>query len=143
MSLASSLLLVLILVIASITDLKERIVPNRLTLGAALAGLLLAASSGPVAVLGALAAGIALAAPLLLVSLARPEGMGMGDVKLVCVIGIFLGWQAWPALLTGLLLAATAGALFAAGAHRRPSQVALPLAPFLALGTLPVLVLAA
>jgi len=135
-------LLLLVLVIASITDLRARIVPNPLTLAAAVSGLALAATGGPVALALALLTGLALASPLLLVSLARPEGMGMGDVKLVAVLGIFLGWQAWPALLTGLMLAGLTGLVISLVTRRRPSGVALPLAPFLAAGTVPVVALA-
>jgi len=135
-------LLLLVLVIASITDLRARIVPNPLTLAAAVGGLALAATGGPVALALALLTGLALAAPLLLVSLARPEGMGMGDVKLVAVIGIFLGWQALPALLAGLALAGLTGLVISLISRQRPSRVALPLAPFLAAGTVPVVALA-
>jgi len=135
-------LLLLVLVIASITDLRARIVPNPLTLAAAVGGLVLAATGGPVALALALLTGLALAAPLLLVSLARPEGMGMGDVKLVAVIGIFLGWQALPALLAGLALAGLTGLVISLISRQRPSRVALPLAPFLAAGTVPVVALA-
>lgn len=138
----AAVLLLLILAIAALTDLKARIVPNSLTLAAALTGLALAAADGPVEPLKAILAGLAIASPLLLVSLVRPEGMGMGDVKLVAVIGIFLGWQAWPALMAGLLLAGVTGLAISLGTGRRPSGVALPLAPFLAAGTVPVVALA-
>jgi len=142
MSPMAAALLLLVLVIASITDLRARIVPNPLTLAAAVGGLALAATGGPVALALALLTGLALAAPLLLVSLARPEGMGMGDVKLVAVIGIFLGWQALPALLAGLALAGLTGLVISLISRQRPSRVALPLAPFLAAGTVPVVALA-
>lgn len=135
-------LLLLVLAIASLTDLRARIVPNALTLAAAVSGLALAATGGPAALALALVTGLALASPLLLVSLARPEGMGMGDVKLVAVLGIFLGWQAWPALLTGLMLAGLTGLVISLVTRRWPSRVALPLAPFLAAGTVPIVALA-
>lgn len=142
MSATSAVFLLLILAIASFTDLRERIVPNPVTLSATVAGLVLAAVEGPAAAAFALVAGLLVASPMLLVALIRPDGMGMGDVKLVGVIGIFLGWQAWPALLAGLLLAGLAGLVISLSTGRRPSGVALPLAPFLAVGTLPVVALA-
>jgi leader peptidase (prepilin peptidase) / N-methyltransferase len=142
MSLPAAALLLLVLAIASFTDLRSRIVPNALNLAGALAGLILAAFGGPGDVVLSAAAGLVLASPLLLVSLARPEGMGMGDVKLVAVLGIFLGWQAWPALLTGLFLAGLVGLTIALSTGSRSSGVALPLAPFLAVGTLPFVALA-
>lgn len=136
----SAALLVLVLILASVSDLRRRIVPNRLSLAAALCGLGLAATDGPTALVLAAAAGVVVAVPLLAVSVARPAGMGMGDVKLVAVLGIFLGWQAWTALLAGLLLAGATGVLISLGTRRPPSQIALPLVPFLAAGTLPVVV---
>jgi len=142
MSPTAVVLLVAILAIASLTDLRARIVPNALTLAGTITGLVVVAPGGPAAVALAAAAGLAVASPLLLVSLARPDGIGMGDVKLVAVIGIFLGWQAWPALLAGLLLAGLTGLVIALGSGTRPSGVALPLAPFLAAGTLPVVAFA-
>ncbi len=142
MSPLAAAVLSMVLAIASLTDLRSRIVPNGLTLSAASAGLALAATGGLEAVALAITAGLAIASPLLLIALLRPDGMGMGDVKLVAVMGLFIGWQAWSALLTGLLLAGLAGLLISLGTGSRPSRVALPLAPFLAAGTLPVLVVA-
>ena len=140
MSPLAASLLILVLLIASFTDLRDRVVPNGLTLGAALIGTVLAGSAGLPALGSAVFAGVAVSAPLLVVSLARPEGIGMGDVKLVAVLGIFLGWQAVPALLAGCLLAGLAGVLACLGSRKPPSQVTLPLVPFLAAGTLPVVI---
>jgi leader peptidase (prepilin peptidase)/N-methyltransferase len=142
MTLVSLILLLSVLATASITDLRSRVIPNELTLAAGLAALLIAALDGPAALGTSTAAGLALAAPLLLLALVRPEGMGMGDVKLMAVIGFFMGWQAWPALVAGLGLAGIAGAAIAVGQGRHPSAVALPLAPFLAAGTAGVMALA-
>jgi leader peptidase (prepilin peptidase)/N-methyltransferase len=102
-------------------------------------GLVLAAAGGPAALLEAVAAALAVSAPLLAVSLIRPEGIGMGDVKLAAVLGLYLGWSAWPALLVALALAGLAGALLALGTRTPPSRLALPLAPFIAVGSMPVL----
>ena len=136
----AALLLTLVLLAASVTDLRDRVVPNRLTLAAAIAGLALAGTRGLPELGAALAGGALVAAPLAAVSLARPAGLGMGDVKLVAVLGIFMGWQVLPALLGGCLLAGLAGVLISLGSRRPPSEVALPLVPFLALGTLSVVV---
>jgi len=120
------------LVVASATDLRHRVIPNWLVALAALAGLALAAAgdrAGPALLAGALAA-----APFLLAALVRPEGMGMGDVKLAGVMGIFLGQSVWIAIALGLGLAGLTGVMIALGQRRNPAGVALPLAPFLALG---------
>ena len=138
----AALLLTATLAAATVTDLRARRIPNRLTAAAAALGLVLAATSGSTALINALAAASAVAAPLLVVSLIRPEGIGMGDVKLVAVLGLYLGWAAWPALLIALVLASLTGVLLALGTRTPPSQTALPLAPFIAAGSLPVLMLA-
>ncbi len=130
------------LVAATVTDLRSRTIPNRLTLAAALSGLLLTAADGPDRLALAVVASVAVAAPLLAASLIRPEGMGMGDVKLVALLGLYLGWSAWPALLLALALAGMTGVLLALGSRSALSHTALPLAPFIAVGALPVMLLA-
>ena len=62
----------------------------------------------------------------LLAALAYPRGMGMGDVKLAAVLGLFLGSAVGPAIFIALL----SGTLVGAAARKR----AVPFGPFLALG---------
>ncbi len=57
---------------------------------------------------------------------ARPEGMGLGDVKLAAVLGLYLG----SAVTAALLAALSAGALVGVALRVR----AIPFAPFLAIG---------
>jgi leader peptidase (prepilin peptidase)/N-methyltransferase len=126
------IILAVTLVVASLTDLRSRVIPNWLVALAGAAGLGLALNehrAAEAALSGALAA-----APFLLASMIRPEGMGMGDVKLVAVIGLYLEESVWVALAIGLGLAGLAGVLMSLGKRLPPSQTALPLAPFLALG---------
>ena len=87
-----------------------------------------------------LLAAAVISSPLFVAALLRPEGMGMGDAKLVAVIGLFLGWQALPALLAGLFLAGLTGVFVSLGRRLPPSRTSLPLAPFLAAGAIPVAV---
>jgi leader peptidase (prepilin peptidase)/N-methyltransferase len=71
---------------------------------------------------------------LLAAALARPGGMGMGDVKLGAVMGIFLG----PAVVAALLIAFLLGGVVAAAILVRDGgsarKRAIPFAPFLAVG---------
>lgn len=115
-------------------DLEHRIVPNRILAPAAVwaAGTLLLVAPG--ALVEHLAAGSIAFTALLALALARPGGIGMGDVKLAGVMGLYLGAAAAP----GLLAAFLAGALVGVGMLLRHGSAArkrtLPFAPFLAFG---------
>ena len=62
------------------------------------------------------------------------EGMGGGDIKLLAMIGAFLGWQAVPVTLMIASLAGTAVGVTLMLAQRRDSRTAIPFGPFLAVG---------
>jgi len=130
--------------VVSATDLAVRRVPNRVVFPSlAAGGALLALASGldgawwPLARAGI--AGMVLAGFYLALGLAFPSGMGMGDVKWAGVIGLFLGWFGWPAVVTGTLLAFVAAALAIMVlriAGRAPRGLSLPMAPFMTVGAL-------
>jgi leader peptidase (prepilin peptidase)/N-methyltransferase len=91
-------------------DLRERRLPNAIVLpsGAAsmvLLGLAAIGDGQPTRWLGAVAGAAALFALYLALALAAPTGMGMGDVKLAAVVGLYGGWLG----LTGWFAAALAG----------------------------------
>jgi leader peptidase (prepilin peptidase)/N-methyltransferase len=131
-----ALALVALLVPVALIDLEHRVIPNRLLLPAALAALPLVALAGPERLPEHLIAGSAAFAALLLAALAYPAGMGMGDVKLAGVMGLYLGAAIAPAMLVafgaGTLVGLAMMAREGAGARKR----AVPFGPFLALGGL-------
>jgi leader peptidase (prepilin peptidase)/N-methyltransferase len=129
------LLLVGILVPIALIDLDERIIPNKITLPAAIAaigvGLALAPSKVPEQLIGGAAAG----GFLLVFVLAYPRGMGMGDVKLAGVLGLFLGRSVSVAMLVAVVAGTIVGALIMARVGvERGRKTAVPFGPFLALG---------
>jgi leader peptidase (prepilin peptidase)/N-methyltransferase len=132
---ALSVTLILVLVPAALIDLEHRIIPNRLTGAGALLALALGTALDPAGEPTRLIAGAAAGGFLLLAALAYPGGMGMGDVKLAGVMGLFLGAAVAPALLIALLAGVLVGAAIIArkGAHAG-RKTAVPFGPFLALG---------
>jgi leader peptidase (prepilin peptidase) / N-methyltransferase len=121
-----------VLVAISAIDIRQRIVPNRIVLPAALIVLVARTVAHPSVVW--LAAGFGAALFLLAAALARPGGMGMGDVKLALLLGFALG-RTVPLGLTIALLTAivpSVALLVRHGANGR--TLGIPFAPCLALG---------
>jgi leader peptidase (prepilin peptidase)/N-methyltransferase len=141
-ALPAYLLFVAALLAVAVIDLETFLVPNRVVypaLAVSVPLLVLAAvvndEGGRLwrALLGALLA----AAGLLVVRLAYPRGMGMGDVKLALLLGLALGWLSLGHVALGLFLGFLLGSvigtgLVATGVRSRRDQ--LPFAPFLAAG---------
>ncbi len=126
---------VLLLVPCALIDLDHRIIPNVLTgSGSVLAivvGTALDPSGEPARLIAAAAAG----GFLLLAALAYPRGMGMGDVKLAAMMGLFLGAAVAPAMLVALLSGVLVGiAVIARSGGSMGRKAAIPFGPFLALG---------
>ena len=71
---------------------------------------------------------------LLLAALAYPRGMGMGDVKLAAVMGLYLGKAVVPAMFVALVAGALVGMALLARHGSAARKTAVPFGPFLALG---------
>jgi leader peptidase (prepilin peptidase)/N-methyltransferase len=134
---ALAIVLILLVVPAALIDLEHRIIPNRITaLGAVLAlgiGLALDPAGEPERLIAGAGAG----GFLLLAALAYPGGMGMGDVKLAGMMGLFLGAAVAPAILIALLSGVLLGVVvIARKGAQEGRKTAVPFGPFLALGAL-------
>lgn len=99
----------------AVIDLDCLRLPDRLTLPSYPVGLaLLAIPADWDALLRAvIAAAVTGGAALLLAVIAPGGGLGLGDVKLLGVLGLFLGWLGWAELVLGVALGFTIGALAA------------------------------
>jgi leader peptidase (prepilin peptidase)/N-methyltransferase len=114
-------------------DLETRRLPNAIVVPAAMAGALAFVAAAALttdwsALLGAALGGLVLSGFYALPALVRPGSMGMGDVKLAGVLGLFLGWlgmESWlVGAIGGLLIGGVVGvALLALG--QRGTTVAL------------------
>ena len=129
------LVLVTLLVPTALIDLDHRIIPNRLTGPAAVLAVGLGLALDPAGGPERLIAGAAAGGFFLLAALAHPSGMGMGDVKLAGVLGLFLGGSVAVALLVALVAGVAVGAVVIARlGTERGRKTAVPFGPFLALG---------
>ena len=129
------LLLVGILVPISLIDLDKRIIPNKIVAPAAVAAVAIGLALKPSFVPEQLIAGAAAGGFLFVFALAYPAGMGMGDVKLAAVLGLFLGRAVAPALLIGVAAAMVVGIVVMARVGvEKGRKTAIPFGPFLALG---------
>lgn len=138
--LASRLVLATALVVLFAIDLEHQILPNVITLPGIATGFAFSfvAPPGPVdSLLGILLGGgvlYGIAAAYYL--LRKEEGLGMGDVKMLAMVGAFLGWRA---VLLTLVLSSFAGAVVGVAlmaVRRGGLKFALPFGTFLALAAL-------
>ena len=130
---ALELSLAAMLAVVTITDLRSRLIPDAALVAATLVALLLIGvtdpESLPVRALAAAGAGSFLLAGALF----RPGGMGLGDVKLSAVLGLYLGSGVVVGLLVALLAGSIAGVALVALHGWEARARTIPFAPFLAL----------
>jgi leader peptidase (prepilin peptidase)/N-methyltransferase len=129
------LVLVAFLVPISLIDADQRIIPDRLTVPAALLAVALGTALDPGGEPERLLAGAVAGAALAVPAIVHPAGMGMGDAKLVAVLGLFLGAAVAPAFAAAFLAGAVTGVTLMARkgvAVGRKTPIAF--GPYLALG---------
>lgn len=80
------------LIVASVIDLHHRIIPDVITIPGIIAGLLASAFILPPGVRDSVAGALLGGVLFFLVALVSRGGMGGGDIKLIAMIGAFLGW---------------------------------------------------
>jgi leader peptidase (prepilin peptidase) / N-methyltransferase len=134
-AIALGIVLVTILIPIAIIDYEHRIIPNRITGPAAIVAILIGVFFDQDFVVEQLIAGAAAGGFFLLAAIAYPRGMGMGDVKLAGVMGLYLGRAVGLAVLIGLVAGVVVGALIIAQKGAKEGRKAtVPFGPFLALG---------
>jgi leader peptidase (prepilin peptidase)/N-methyltransferase len=138
--LISRLLFGCMLIVLFFIDLRHRILPNVITVGGTVIGFILSFVAPPGWVSSLIGLVIGGLIPLLLAEaylrLRRIEGLGMGDVKMLALIGAFLGW---PLVLLTLAAASILGSIVGLGlilARRGDMKLALPFGTFLAVAAM-------
>ena len=128
---------VVLLVPVTLIDLDHRIIPNTLMLVGTVVSVALVLLTQPESLTEHLIAAAAAGGFLLVAALAYPAGMGMGDVKLAAVMGLFLGRNVGPAMLVALVTGSVVGALIIARKGAKEGRkTAIPFGPYLAFGGL-------
>ncbi len=123
-----------LLVTVTTTDLDRRTIPNVVLLAGAVVAVTLVAATDPSSLGTRAIAAAAAGSCLLVVALVHPPGMGMGDVKLAAVMGLYLGGAVAPALLVGFGAGAFVGLAAIARHGVAARKRTVPFGPFLALG---------
>ncbi|MFL5900381.1 MAG: prepilin peptidase [Solirubrobacterales bacterium] len=125
---------VTMLLAVTVTDLEQRIIPNKILIAAAVVGAVIVAVADPGSLPERAIAAVAAGGLLFAAALAYPRGMGLGDVKLAATMGLFLGRNVAPAILIALLAGSIAGLAMIARDGAAARKQAIPFGPFLALG---------
>ena len=130
------------LVVITFIDLDHRIIPDVISLPGTMLGLAFSFVPGfprPVdsAVGVAIGAGFLFLVLYAYEKIMGEEGMGLGDVKLLAMIGAFLGWQALPVtILVSSLTGSLVGVGYALIKGESVRKFPVPFGPFLALGAI-------
>jgi len=137
------------LIVATFIDFEHYIIPNEITFGGLIVGLVLSAAYPPLmgadsikisvmrSLLGAVVGGVTLLTVAIVGELIfRKEAMGMGDVKLMAAIGAFFGWESTLfTILVSSLVGGVVGLILVIGT-RKGWQSRIPYGPYIAFGAL-------
>lgn len=130
------LLLGAALLALAVIDLHHRILPDRITLPGIAVGLAASATLLPSGLVSAVIGAVAGGGLFYLIAVLSRGGMGGGDIKLIAMVGAFLGWQA---VLLTTFLASVAGGLVGGVlmlAFGKGRKHAVPFGPFLSLAAI-------
>jgi len=129
------------LVVITFVDLEHQIIPDSISLPGIVVGFLssfiLPWLSWQNSLIGIVAGG----GSLLLVAygyqlLTKKEGMGGGDIKLLAMMGAFLGWKSIPFIIFTSSLFGSVVGLTLMAIRKKDSQLPIPFGPFLAFGAI-------
>jgi leader peptidase (prepilin peptidase) / N-methyltransferase len=129
------------MIVITFIDLDHRIIPDVISLPGIAIGFLLAVLGPSLSVLDSVIGILAGGGSLFLIAFAYEkitgrEGMGGGDVKLLAMIG---GWLGWKAVLFTIFFSSFSGTLIGGAvmvAQKEGRHYAIPFGPFLALAAL-------
>lgn len=126
----------------TVIDLQHHKLPNRVILPAVLTGAALLAAAALAehawaSLLRAALGAVALFVVFLVLALISPRSLGLGDVKLAALLGLYLGWLGWKTLILGAVGGFAVQAIVALvllAARRVTLRAELPFGPAMLLG---------
>jgi leader peptidase (prepilin peptidase) / N-methyltransferase len=136
--LASRLVFGCALIVLFAIDLEHQLLPNAITLPGIVVGFLFSLFTEPgwvSSLIGILVGGgVLFAIAEVYYRVRHEEGLGMGDVKMLAMVGAFLGWQLTLLTLMLASLSGTVIGLVLIVTKRGGLKYALPFGTFIALG---------
>jgi leader peptidase (prepilin peptidase)/N-methyltransferase len=127
--------LVAVLVPATLTDIEHRLIPNKITAPGAVAAVVIGLTTHPAGVPGQLAAGAGAGLFLFLFALIFRGALGMGDVKLGGVLGLYLSGSVVVAMVVGVLAGGVgAVVVLARSGLKAGAKAKIAYGPYLAFG---------
>ena len=129
------------LVVITFIDIEHQIIPDEISLSGIVIGFILSffikGHSWTNSLLGILLGG----GSLLLVAygyqlLTGKDGMGGGDIKLLAMMGAFLGWKAIPFIIFASSLVGSIVGVSIMLLQKKDSKLAIPFGPYLAFGAI-------
>jgi leader peptidase (prepilin peptidase)/N-methyltransferase len=123
-----------VLIAITVTDLDRRVIPNPILIAGGIVAIAIVLATDPAslperALWAAIASGF-----LMLGAIAHRDGMGIGDVKLAGLMGLYLGSAVAPALIVALAAGGVAGLAIVIREGAAAKDRAIPFGPFMALG---------
>ncbi len=129
------------LVVITFIDLEHRIIPDVISLPGIIIGFIssffLNWLSWQNSLIGIVAGGGSLFIVAFVYQLiTKKEGMGGGDIKLLAMMGAFLGWIAVPFIIFASSLVGSVVGITVMLAQKKDTKLAIPFGPFLAFGAI-------
>lgn len=129
------------LICISFIDLEHQIIPDVISIPGIIAGFILSLLFNHVTWVSSLigiisGGGILFIVALVFEALTKKEGMGGGDVKLLAMIGAWLGWKAVPFVILASSLAGSILGVVALLLSGKGLRTKIPFGPFLAFGAI-------
>ncbi|SDO89935.1 prepilin peptidase [Desulforhopalus singaporensis] len=124
-----------------VIDIHHQIIPDAISLPGIVAGLLFSLVSPSLSwqssLIGIVAGGgILYAVAALYLMLRKIDGMGGGDIKLLAMIGAWLGWQSLPFVIFTSSLSGSIVGLIAMRYQKKGGRTRIPFGPFLSIAAL-------